>query len=449
MEHKYFESLYPDVSWDSELEKVVSFIKEGNSCQIIGLPGIGRSNVLGLLAYNKAVRLRHFPKYHASVHFVMLNFSEVRQRSYTDVLKFIFLCLTNSLREREMGEEYERVDSLFKEALSYNDELVYTQYLKSVVEYLAIEKKLTIVFLGQNFDQYIPQASSKFFLLLRSLRDRAKYRFFTVFSLSRPLEDVLGIQVLADFSDYIIGRHIYLPLLDEPSMDFRISYLEKITGEKIPNQTKKEIVYLAGGHMRLLIASLEAVLAAKLDIAEMADSLLRVQTVHIALGDIWQSLLPEEQRVLLRGQENQEGMVNLEHSKTTNDYLTKIGIVRDGKIHPPLLADALIRGLFKENQAKFSYDEAGNVIKRGEVIFSDSLTKAEFRLFRYLLQHIGEVVDREIIISTVWREDKSSEGISDQAIDQLLFRLRKKIEVDPNHPQLLQTLKGRGVKFSQ
>jgi len=437
MEAKYFESLYPEDSYDHELEKVVGYIKEGNSSQLVGLPGVGRSNILGLLAYNKAVRLRHFPKYHGIVHFVTINFTEVRQRSYTDVLKFIFLCLGNSLRERNMKEEYEKIDSLFKEALSYNDELVFSQYLKNVVEYLAIEKKLTVIFLCQSFEEYIPQVSDQFFTLLRSLRDKAKYRFAAIFSVARPLEDSLEPQIISSYSDFVVGHTIYLPLLDKPSMDFRINYLEKLVGKKVPDKAKKEAIELTGGHMRLLIVSLEAMLASPDIQNSLTDFLLDQKTLQTALISLWRDLSPSEQAAITDGIYSQQS------------YLVAIGLIKDNKFCLPLFAEGLKRGLFKENQAKFVYDEATNTIKRGEVTFSDDLTKGEFRLFCYLLQHPDEVVDRETIITTVWKEDKSQAGITDQAIDQLIFRLRRKIEEDPNKPQFLHTLKGRGVKFSQ
>ncbi len=437
METKYFESLYPEDSYDKELEKVVGYIKEGNSSQLIGLPGVGRSNILGLLAYNKEVRLRHFPKHHGIVHFVTINFSEVKQRSYTDVLKFIFLCLGNSLREREMKEEYEKIDSLFKKALTYNDELVFSQYLKNAVEYLAIEKKLTVIFLCQSFEEYIPQVSDQFFTLLRSLRDKAKYRFSAIFSVARPLEDTLEPQILSSYSDFVVGHTIYLPLLDKPSMDFRINYLEKLVGKKVPDKSKKEVIELTGGHMRLLIVSLEAMLALSEAPSNLSDFLLRQKTLQTALISLWRELTPSEQAAIADGIYSQQ------------PYLEAIGLVKDNRLCLPLFAEGLKSGLFKEDQTKFIYDEATNTIKRGEVTFSDDLTRGEFRLFRYLLQHPDEVVERETIVNTVWKEDKSIDGISDQAIDQLIFRLRRKIEEDPNNPQFINTIKGRGIKFSQ
>lgn len=438
MEAKYFESLYPIDAWDRELEGVVGFIKEGNSSQLIGLPGVGRSNILGVLAYNKDIRLKHFPKHHGIVHFVMVNFSEVRRRPYLDVLKFIFLCIETSLRERTMTEEYEKIDGLFKNALSYNDELVFSQQLKHAIEYLAVEKKLTIVMLFDRFDEYIPQVTDDFFVFLQSLEDKAKYRFSGVFSVSRPLEETLEPQILNEFSDSIVGHQIYLPLFDQASTDFRLSYLEKLVGKKLNVKQRAELVKLTGGHMRLLMVGAEALLGNEIGDTKLEQFLLSQKTMQGALQSLWSGLTPEEQMDIM----------DMKFSEPSSDYLKKIGLVKESVLAIPLLLQAVKEGLFKDEKAKLTYDEATNTIKRGEVTFSDNLTKGEFRLFRYLLQHQEEIVERETIITIVWKEDKSSLGITDQAIDQLIFRLRRKIEEDPNHPQHLLTVKGRGVKFT-
>lgn len=467
MEPKHFESLYPDTARDQEIEKIVGFIKEGGSCQIVGLPGVGRSNILGLLAYNREVRLRHFPKHHGIVHFVMVNFSEIKRRSYSDVMKFLFLCLGNSLRERAMQKEYEKVDGLFKEGLHYNDELVLAQMLKNAVDYLAIEKKLTIVFLFDRFDDYIPQVTDDFFTLLRSLRDRAKYRFSVIFSLSRPLEDVLEPQLMTDFSDFIAGHVVYVPLFDEPSITFRINYLEKLVGKKLSERQKAEILSLTAGHMRLVKVCTESLLADQQfssqstpnlsresqEVAEdssrqdsnhtLAEFFLAQPTVQAALQSIWRSLTPEEQAHVKKSERGSPASVE----DKVCAFLTKVGLLHKEGIAISLFAKALEQKLFQENEARLSYDEATNTIKKGDVTVSDSLTKAEFRLLRYLIQHPDEVVERETIVQTVWRDDATTLGVTEQAIDQLIFRLRRKIEEDPNQPHHIVTIKGRGIKF--
>lgn len=435
MEPKYFESLYPENARDREIEALVTYIKEGGSCQVIGIPGVGRANILGLLAFNKAVRLRHFPKHHADVHFVMVNFSEVRSRPLLDVMKFLFLSLLTSLRERERMEDYTVVDRLFKDALSYNDELVLTQGLKNAVEYLAVSRKTTLIFLFDRFEEYVPMLTAEFFVNLRALRDKAKYRFSIVFSLARSLEETIEPQLFADFSDFLAGHWLYLPLCDTPSVQFRIGYLEKLTGKHLSEKVKDEMLKLTGGHIRLVKLSMEALLADDLQGTDLSALLLSKQSIRQALLSIWQSLTPAEQQFL-----------QTPKATGADSYLSKVGLLTDGMVQPPLLA-AYLPQLGGMKQDIIQYDPTTNTITNGELVLSDSLTKAEFRLLAHLLQQPDRIVDREEIVQTVWGDSKSTAGVTEQAIDQLIFRLRRKIEIDPNNPVHLQTVKGRGVKF--
>ena len=51
------------------------------------------------------------------------------------------------------------------------------------------------------------------------------------------------------------------------------------------------------------------------------------------------------------------------------------------------------------------------------------------------------------MVNAVWGDLASTQGVTDQALDQLIFRLRKKIENNPNQPRHLLTIKGRGFKI--
>ena len=93
------------------------------------------------------------------------------------------------------------------------------------------------------------------------------------------------------------------------------------------------------------------------------------------------------------------------------------------------------------------YDAVANDIKKGDITLSDILTSSEFRLLKFLLENPDRLLQRDEIIKAVWKDTKSQEGVTDQALDQLIFRLRKKIEDDPNNPKYLQTVKGRGIRF--
>ena len=74
-----------------------------------------------------------------------------------------------------------------------------------------------------------------------------------------------------------------------------------------------------------------------------------------------------------------------------------------------------------------------------------SLAPKEFALLAYLFERTGEVCSKDEIGTAVWPEYK--EGVYDYQIENLVRRLRSKLEPDPAAPQLLLTVRGRGYKL--
>lgn len=441
MEQEHFESLYPDTTYQYEVRNLMQFLQEGKSCQLLGMPGAGRSTLLSLILNNKHIRAKYLGKEQENIHFILVNFSEIRKRPLFDAMKFLFLSLTESLRERGMTEERTVINNIFKEALSFRDELVLFQGLKEAIHYLALDKKLKLIFLFDRFEEYVPTVTSEFFTNLRALRNIAKYQFLIVFSLNRPLESLLEPSLLADFYEFVAGNLVYMQLYDEAGVQFRISSIEDVTGKKLHPGDLQKILSVTGGHAKLTKLATEVLLGHDYNAKDnLTEFLLSNKSIQGGILEIWLSLSPAEQSDLLEG--------NFE-DKEISSYLEDIGLVKDKKIQIPLLASFLFSHIFpaqKEEQG-ITYDQNTNTIKKGSIILSDHLTSSEFRLLRYLLQNQDRVVERDEIISVVWQDMKSTAGITDQAVDQLIFRLRRKIEEDTNNPAHLQTVKGRGFRF--
>ncbi len=68
----------------------------------------------------------------------------------------------------------------------------------------------------------------------------------------------------------------------------------------------------------------------------------------------------------------------------------------------------------------------------------------EFQLLKYFLQHEGEVVSRDQLLSDVWGFEEVPDT---RSVDNYILSLRKKIEEDPAHPKHLLTYRGAGYKF--
>jgi DNA-binding response OmpR family regulator len=76
------------------------------------------------------------------------------------------------------------------------------------------------------------------------------------------------------------------------------------------------------------------------------------------------------------------------------------------------------------------------------------LSPPQYRLLDLLVTRAGQVVSREEIVTLVW-EGSESEGISEQAIDALVRRLRDRLaEADPGHTYVT-TVRGHGFRLDE
>jgi two-component system alkaline phosphatase synthesis response regulator PhoP len=130
-----------------------------------------------------------------------------------------------------------------------------------------------------------------------------------------------------------------------------------------------------------------------------------------------------------------------------DDYLTKPFAPAE------LLArlEALIRRVHKENRVQVETFEFANVVvdfRRAEVIRGGrpiSLAGKELQLLRYLIDNRERVVPREEIMRKVW---EYSSDASSRTIDTHVAWLRQKLEENAQSPRHIQTIRGKGYRFT-
>jgi DNA-binding response OmpR family regulator len=79
---------------------------------------------------------------------------------------------------------------------------------------------------------------------------------------------------------------------------------------------------------------------------------------------------------------------------------------------------------------------------RGEPL---DLTKQEFDLLYLLAARPGIVFSRAALLQQVWRDDVY---VTERTVDTVISRLRRKVEQDPQDPELILTAWGVGYKFA-
>ena len=85
--------------------------------------------------------------------------------------------------------------------------------------------------------------------------------------------------------------------------------------------------------------------------------------------------------------------------------------------------------------------EAAEVRRHGVPV---GVSRIEFQVLAELIAAHGKVLSRDYLLRTVWGYGNAGDG---RVVDNLIYRLRSKIEDDPANPELLTTVRGFGYRM--
>src|SRR5580704_15907223 len=81
------------------------------------------------------------------------------------------------------------------------------------------------------------------------------------------------------------------------------------------------------------------------------------------------------------------------------------------------------------------------VTRNGKVV---DLSAREFQLLRFLIEHPGETLSRDVLLRDVWGYGAK---IHTRTVDMRIANLRQQLEEDPKEPEFILTVQGLGYKF--
>lgn len=217
---------------------------------------------------------------------------------------------------------------------------------------------------------------------------------------------------------------------------------------------EKEIVKLIT--FNLVIAGYD-VLSAKdgmeaLEISEQENFDLIILDIMLPRIDGWQVC----RRLRKIPQTKNIPIIMLSALSEVNDKLKAFGLGVDDYVTKPFSPRELVvrvKRVLLRSENKFlspkivkigslEIDGVDFVVKRNneEVVF----TEKEKGILKFLMDNSGVVLSHSEILDTVWGQDNIVEYGN---IDVHIRHLREKIEKNPDDPQLIRTVKGKGYKF--
>ena len=101
----------------------------------------------------------------------------------------------------------------------------------------------------------------------------------------------------------------------------------------------------------------------------------------------------------------------------------------------------------QEDLVEYEFGDAYVNFKTYEASFKSEpvrLTQLQFKMLRYFVEHVGEVIPRSEILERVW---ELPGHVNTRAPDQVLRQLRKSFEPDPANPVHFLTIRDAGYRF--
>jgi len=414
--------------------------KKPDSVLLMAIPGVGKSYFLRYLVRNEDIKKKYFP--HST--FIYVDINNLSSISPLEFFRLVLKRLNDT--SKDMGDKKikKEINDIYNKCFESDDLLTVFEGLKEAIHSCSQKDDYRIILIIDRFYKICAGQKAPFFNNLKSLRSYNKEIFSYILVTTKELFNIVSLDKISELYKLVSPYTYYLkPMNKNEAKDVFNIHLP----DNFPRKTKKKIESLADGYPPFIVSLIQ--LAAEHP-DDWEDYISEDPSIKFRLVEIWDSFPKNQQDVL---KSIVAGVKTAELPSSTVNILIKKGAINEkGIIFSPILHN-FIKGInLRDHSIKEAYpsdikmDESRNVVlKRGNEL-EKPLTSQEFGLLAHFLRNPGRICSRDEIAKEVWGEE-AIEGVSDEAIDQVVSRLRLKIEDNRNKPKYIVTIRGRGFQF--
>jgi DNA-binding winged helix-turn-helix (wHTH) protein len=431
----------------TEAQQVMGWLKAGQSGCLVGLRGTGKSNFLRFLL-RQGVQQYYLGHDHTDFIFTLINLLALGECTEWAVYELMLDRLLGRVRSLGTEEIIEEVASLHREVRRSRDALVARRAVERCVGLVCQRLSRRLVLLFDEFGDVFKALDPSLFRCLRAIRDAHKGRVSYIVVVANSLTYLRDDVAQVEHFYRLVSRNVcHLGPYNEADARQMAHHLASQRPIELSEKDVTRLLELSGGHAGLLKALLSLLWDIHYEgsLTEWVSTFNTEPVIRDECRKIWGNL-------------------------STSEQVALYAVVSGAPVDPQILWHLRSRGLLREDLsepslfsplfAAFVHQQVppsmkDTVVSRLPPIVRvdgrrvEGLTELEFEILCYLYEHRGRVCTKDELIENVYRQryDRLAGGVTDDALQALISRLRAKIEPDRARPRYVVTVRGEGYKF--
>ncbi len=416
--HKFIDREHPDNYRQAEVQALVRAIRARENRLVLGLPGMGISNLLRFLVAKAGL-------VEPEVYFAYLNCDALDDCLDSETF---FETIAGQLYEQGLVDKPERVEQGYRR-------------LEQLAIRIGVDKLRRIVIVVDQADRMLETAGKSFYRQLKALTDFNKGVCY-IFAASACLADVVDPGNLL-----FAGRRLPIGPLNERDCAGAIAEEARRLEANFDVVEQKQLTRLTGGHPGLLRAVSSAIVDEGLDLlateAMLVKRLLSRGDIQYRCQKIWNELDLTKQAALYFLTHGQPASVTADTLTWLRDFRL---VDKRGGLFSPIFESFVAAQEIKLEPVTIveaSQNEQGAIVA-GKVFRGSQevhVAPLELRLIA-CLKRKQKIYTKNEIIEYVYEDEVKDEGILDSRIENLVRQVRNRLG-----DQYIRAHWGQGYEF--
>jgi DNA-binding winged helix-turn-helix (wHTH) protein len=433
---------------ESEVNQIIDLLRAGESCAVVGIGSVGKSNFLRFLE-REDVRRAKLGQAWDTYLFPYIDPNKLIEQTMWGLFELMLHQLIISLTNHGTDSgTLQMVDDYHQRSIAPSTRDLALRYVDRAIGIVCGQLGLQVVFLIDEFDNLCRMLPARGFAVMRALRDDHKYQVMYVVAMRSELAHLREeAAVIEPFEELVSPNTIWLGPYSEADARCMLQRLEARHSIHLDEGATCHLLAATGGHPGLLRAAYQAAMERPRD---LPSALARDARVQDECRRIWLSLTHEEQRTMAQlvsrsvaAHEHADNLEQLRHKGMVGGPWAGSGETFAPLFAQYVLCEKPVIG------GHIHVDRQRHMVWIGEHAIKD-LTALEYKLVEYLEGKRGQVCSRDELAWELYPEDMARDagGVSDARLDAIVKRVRQRIDTAPGGQRYIFTVRGQGFRLT-